>query len=210
MLRCNAECLAGRHGCTVVCFVIMIIMVGIPGCGTRTPEGPTGSRGTFVPPTSPMIVIDNLRNALAEKNTENYALCLADNQTRSNYQFVFEPSAEVRARYQTLFDSWSVAKERQAFVSMSARIAPGQAAELTLTSLTTSYSSPDSVVLLSDYHLFVPHNIETVPTTLRGTMVLTVTPESSGQWSISRWIDARLPTDSAENTWSLLKANLAN
>jgi hypothetical protein len=179
-------------------------------CVTRTPQDPEGTRGTYLPPTTPGTVMDNFRNALEEKNTENFMLCLADAGTRSKYPYVFEPSAEARARYQSLFDSWALDKERQSFLSMIARLPAERRPMLTLLSLNINYSSPDSTVHVADYSLLVEHDLETVPTVLTGTMVLTMTPEASGLWSISRWRDARRASDTVEATWSLLKASLTN
>ena len=179
-------------------------------CTTRTPQEPTGSRGTYSPPTTPGTVLENFRNAITEKNTENLMLTLADANSRSRYAYVFEPSAEAMARYQSLFSTWSVDKERQAFLSLLARLPTDQHPQLSLPTVTINYSSPDSTVYVADYELRVNHNMATVPTLLTGTMVLTITPESSGLWSISRWRDARLPSDTVESTWSVLKAALTN
>lgn len=192
--------------------VVMIILAGVvcSACTTRTPEEPTGQRGTYLPPTTPATVIDNFRNAVEEKNTENFMLTLADAASRSKYAYVFEPSAEAQARYQSLFSTWSIDKERQAFLSMIARLPSDQHPQLSFPSITVNYSSPDSTVYIAEYQLHVAHDLLTVPTTLTGSMVLTVSPEPSGLWSISRWRDARLPSDTVESTWSLLKASLTN
>lgn len=182
----------------------------VVGCTTRTPESPTGTRGTFEPPTSPAIVLANLRNAVTERNTENLMLCLADPTTRSTYTYRFEPSAEVRARYQTLFDAWSLNSERQAFLSLIARLPPEGRPTLDITTASIAFSSPDSTIYVADYVLTANHGVASVPTTLSGTMSLSITPERSGQWSISTWRDARRQSDTVEATWSLLKAALSN
>lgn len=192
---------------------ILILLLGalvVGGCATRTPEDPTGSRGTFQPPTSPSIVLENFVAAVSEKNTENYMLCLADQTTRSRLPFVFEPSAEARARFVTLFTEWSTAKERQSFLSMISRLNVDQRPQLYLLNTDVNFSSPDSTVYTSDYELIVDHGITSIPTTLTGTLVFVVTPETSGQWSISRWTDAKRSSDTVESTWSLLKAQLTN
>ena len=190
--------------------MILALALTLTACTTRTPEEPSGNRGTFVPPTSPSIVLDNLRNAVAEKNTENYMLCLADQDSRSSYLYLFEPSAEARARFQTLFELWSLQKERQSFLSMISRLTPEQRPLLNMSNIDVNFTSPDSTVYVTDYELIVDHGIITIPTTLRGTMVLAITPEPSGQWSISRWTDAKRTSDTTESTWSLLKAELSN
>ncbi len=182
----------------------------ISACATRTPEDPSGGRGNFIPATTPGVVLENLQAALRDKNTENYMLCLADDATRSRYPFVFEPSAEAKARYQSLFSTWNRQSERQAFVSLMSRLTSDQAPELLYQNLNINYSSPDSTIYVTDYQLVVEHGIASIPTVLLGTMVLTVTPEASGLWSISRWADAKRTSDTVESTWSLLKAAASN
>ena len=137
-------------------------------------------------------------------------LCLSDATTRSRYPYEFRPSAEARARYQALFDSWTVQYERQAFVSLISRLPTDELPVLTFINLTTAFASPDSTVYITDYELVAKHDISSVPTTLNGTMVLSITPEPSGQWSISRWSDAKRTSDTVESTWSILKAALTN
>ena len=130
---------AARLVCGMLCLTMLV------GCTTRTPETPTGTRGTFEPPTSPAIVLANLRNAVTERNTENLMLCLADPTTRSTYTYRFEPSAEVRARYQSLFDAWSLNSERQAFLSLIARLPPEGRPTLDLTTASIAFSSASPV-----------------------------------------------------------------
>lgn len=180
------------------------------GCSTRTPEPPTGTRQTFQPPTSPSIVLENFKNSIVEKNTENFILCLSDATSRSRYVYSFEPSAEVAARFGTLFLRWSPQAERQAFLSLISRLSQDKAPALDLTSFSTAFSSPDSTVYVMDYILRVEHGVTAIPQTLTGTMVLTITPEASGLWSISSWRDAKRPADTTEATWSLLKAQFSN
>ena len=194
----------------VACMCTALLLLAATGCSTRTPETPTGTRGTFEPPTSPAIVLSNLRNALAERNTENFMLCLSDASTRSSYAYRFEPSAEVRARYQSMFDAWTLNSERQAFLSLVSRMPPEVRPSLDISSATVAFSSPDSTVYVTDYVLTANHGVASVPTSLRGTMSVTITPERSGLWSIATWRDARRPADTVEATWSLLKAALSN
>lgn len=189
--------------------VLLIIAILLTSCATRTPEEPTGNRGTYEPPTSPSIVIENFQYAVIEKNTQNFMLCLAD-QSRSRYPYVFEPSAEAGARFQAVFASWSVTKEQQAFLSMIARLPTDQNLGLEFDNSNIAFASPDSTVWVSDYTLTAQLGIASLPTVLNGTMVLSITPEVSGLWSISRWSDAKRPTDTVESTWSLLKAQLSN
>lgn len=187
--------------------VVMMMLVG--GCSTRTPETPTSFGGEFIPPVSADIVLDNFIAAVNNVNTENYMLCLADATLRSPQPFLFEPSAEARARYQALYDTWSTDKERQSFLAMRSRIRDNRPL-LSLYNRTETFSSPDLKIFSMDYELIVDHDLSLVPRTLTGTMVLELQREDSGQWSIARWIDARRAADTVESTWSLLKAQLSN
>lgn len=155
-------------------------------------------------------MIDNFRNAVIEKNTENFILCLADAPARSNFVYVFEPSSEVGSRFSTLFNTWSTQKERQAFLSFVTGLSSDERPILEYLSSNVAFTSPDSIVFVTDYTLSAPIEGTGVPTTLTGTMVLTITPEPSGLWSISRWSDAKRAADTSEATWSVLKAQLSN
>lgn len=189
--------------------VALLLSVVLAACSTRTPENPTAFGGEFVPPVTADLVLENFVTAVNNVNTENYMLCLADATTRSPRPFVFEPSAEVRARYQALYDGWSNDKERQGFLAMRSRIRNNRPL-LSLFNRTETFSSPDLKVFSMDYELIVDHDLSAIPRTLSGTMVLEVQRENTGLWSISRWIDARRSADTIESTWSLLKAQLSN
>ncbi|MEN9795715.1 MAG: hypothetical protein RLZZ150_692 [Bacteroidota bacterium] len=193
----------------VITGVVTIAMLVVSSCATRTPEEPTGNRGTYEPPTSPQIVIENFRNAVIEKNTQNFMLCLAD-PTRSRATYVFEPSAEVGARFQAIFQSWSLNRERQAFISLIARLPTDVSLGLEFTNGSVAFSSPDSLVWVGEYRLSTKLDLAGVPNVLTGTMVLSIQPEASGLWSIARWGDAKRAADTLESTWSILKAQLSN
>jgi hypothetical protein len=193
----------------VISRVLTIAVLVVSSCATRTPEEPTGNRGTYEPPTSPQIVIENFRNAVIEKNTQNFMLCLAD-PTRSRATYVFEPSAEVGARFQAIFQSWSLNRERQAFISLIARLPTDVSLGLEFTNGSVAFSSPDSLVWVGEYRLSTKLDLAGVPNVLTGTMVLSIQPEASGLWSIARWGDAKRAADTLESTWSILKAQLSN
>lgn len=192
---------------TIWCCVLSVLVLAC--CTTRTPEEPTGNRGTYEPPTSPQIVIENFRNAVIEKNTQNFMLCLAD-PSRSRVPYVFEPSAEAGARFQAIFQSWSITKEQQAFLSIIARLPTDVGLGLEFTNANVAFSSPDSLVWVGDYRLSTKLDLAGVPNVLTGTMVFSIRPETSGLWSITRWSDARRTGDTLESTWSILKAQLSN
>jgi hypothetical protein len=82
-------------------FAIIFVILFISGCAlfeTRTPEPPTGGTGTFVPPTSPEIVIDNFIDCIRNKNVDNYISCFADSG------FFFTPSSNAATAFPSFFD----------------------------------------------------------------------------------------------------------
>ena len=59
---------------------------------TREPEPPKNSGSRYIPPFSAEIVLENMRNAISDRNTENYLRCFSDS-TRTGERFRFEPDA---------------------------------------------------------------------------------------------------------------------
>lgn len=194
--------------------LMSIAVCTITGCtifSTRDPEDPTSARSSFIPPTSAQLVIGNLKNAILEKNTENYIQCLSDTTKGATTPFVFEPSLSVSALYPSLFLQWNVGKERQAFQSLMNTSASDATPALLFINDRYDVTTPDSTVFQAEYVLTVPHRVQTIPTQVRGYIRLTVAPQTSGLWSIVRWADSS-PTqsDTVNSTWSLFKAQFSN
>lgn len=178
---------------------------------TRNPEEPTSSRSSFVPPTSPSIVISNFKSAITEKNTENFISCLSDTIRGGKSVFIFEPSAAVNAQYAGLFQTWNNSSERQSFLSLIGKLPTDVNPILQLTNARFDITSPDSAVYVADYTLTVRHSVQTVPTAVAGYMRLSIAVQTGGLWSIIRWTDSSpSQPDSINATWSLLKAKFSN
>ncbi len=205
------------HLFTLKSAVISSCLAGVfalAGCGlfsTREPEPPTGGSQSFVPPTSPALVVENFKTAVKEKNAENFALCMADTTRGDRSVYRFEPAAEVAARYAALFSGWDAVTERQSFISLMSKIPNDTPPSLTFTGGRFDVITQDSAVFLSDYLLLVNHTVASVPTRAGGSIRLTIIPNSGGQWSISRWSDANPATaDTNTTTWSAIKAQFSN
>ncbi|MBK9248693.1 MAG: hypothetical protein IPM69_11395 [Ignavibacteria bacterium] len=178
---------------------------------TREPESPDSKRSSFLPPTSPQIVIVNFKNSLLEKNSENFVQCFADTSKGALSEFVFEPSASVNAQYPSLFQSWNRSSERQSFQSMMSKLPSDIIPALKLSNDRYDITTPDSSIYEADYTLTVAHTIQTIPTQVSGYMRFTIGSQSGGLWSIIRWSDSSpTQTDSLNRTWSLLKATFSN
>lgn len=188
----------------------------INGCDaftTRTPERPGSNTVQFDQPVSELIVVSNMLNAIRQKNTDAFMLCLAD--TTQGYaptqQYSFEPSAEAGARFGDKFAMWSRNQERQAFVALVSRLGPDQAPTLILDNAYFDIRLPDSAVYVATYRIELPIVLPTVPTRVAGTLRWTIVPNRLGLWAISRWRDApSAANDSIPDTWSTLKALLVN
>ncbi|MGB9773701.1 MAG: hypothetical protein ACP5JH_04440 [Bacteroidota bacterium] len=189
---------------------ILVIIAGgiLPSCElfqTRTPEPPTQASSSFVPPTSPQIVLQNFRNAIKERNTDNYVRCFADSLTSAHsYQFV--PTEKAAAQYYGVFTSWNLHNERQYFDNIKSHLSSTSVPNLVLSNDRFEYLSSDSAIYSATYDLFIPHDVAGVPQTAHGNLQFTLGVDRNNMWMIYRWID--LSTGS-EYTWSDFKGRFS-
>ncbi len=198
---------------------IILLIVMLSSCAffaTREPEPPDTRRTSFQPPTSPQLVVSNLQNAIREKNAENYIQCLLSNDGTPSpgviqRMYVFEPSAEAAARFASVFVGWNTARERQAFLAMTARIPATATPELRFTNDRFEVLLPDSAVYVAEYTLRPNYMLSGVPDVFVGTLRFTIAVQPGGFWSIARWSDQQAATVQATTaSWSILKAQFAN
>jgi hypothetical protein len=178
------------------------------GCdlfSTRDPEPPSGGGSTFIPATTADIVIQNLKNAISEKNTVNYLRCFIDT-LHSSRSFLFVPTASAAGRYAAAFVSWSLASERAYFSSL---VAHTPATAVSMLSINGSFTlqASDSAIYEGDYLLAFPHGISGSPESTRGTLQFVIAIDRNSTWGITRWTD--IPIGS-EPSWSELKGRFAN
>ena len=176
---------------------------------TRNPEEPDTGKSSFVPPTSPSIVISNFVSAVAEKNVENYLLCLADTAQSDKFYFYFKPTADAFALYSSIFVNWSRHSERNYFNKLITNMPDEVYPKISLTNTRFEVLLPDSAVFVADYDLKVEHLINSVKKHFNGRLQFTVYPRDNGLWSIKSWYDYDVIQDTVQS-WSFLKAQLAN
>jgi len=176
---------------------------------TRNPEEPDTGKSSFVPPTSPSIVISNFVSAVAEKNVENYLLCLADTAQSDKFYFNFKPTADAFALYSSIFVNWSRHSERNYFNKLITNMPDEVYPKISLTNTRFEVLLPDSAVFVADYDLKVEHLINSVNKHFNGRLQFTVYPRDNGLWSIKSWYDYDVIQDTVQS-WSFLKAQLAN
>ncbi|MCZ7557652.1 MAG: hypothetical protein M5R41_14740 [Bacteroidia bacterium] len=187
---------------------IALLMCGVTGCGlfeTRDPEPPASGSSTFVPPTSPDLVLSNLEYSVSEKNTENYIRCLADT-VNSGVRFLFLPTAAAAGRYASTFSGWTVQSERSYFAALVAFTGSAATSRLTFSGAFVVLAS-DSAVYEGSYDLLFRHGVPGVTENVKGNVQFVLRTDRSSIWSITRWTD--IPhTD--QTSWSEWKGRFAN
>jgi hypothetical protein len=180
----------------------------LSGCGlfeTRNPEPPSNVGATFVPPTSPDIVLSNLILAIRERNTGNYLRCLPDTLS-TDVQFRFIPTAAASGRYVSTFTSWSLASEQSYFNALTVFTDPQTTSSLELMGK-FSVVAADSAIYDGSYLLTFLHSVPGVAQSVRGTLQFTLRPDRTFFWRIIRWVDN---PDGDLPSWSEWKGRFAN
>lgn len=169
---------------------------------TREPETPETGRDSFLPPTSPQIVIDNFVNSMKEKNSENFISCLGDSTGPDGLGYSFVAASDAASRYPGLFDGWDRSSERRWVVSLFSSIESEVMPALGLRDTGFEVITPDSAVYAGEYLFETNHKIEGKTKVFGGRFVLTMRQGSSGHWVITSWRDYWL---NGKESWSVLK-----
>jgi len=170
---------------------------------TRDPEPPKNQQSTWIQPSSAAYVLINLRNAVAEKNTQNYLRCLADTQKVAK-RFLYIPEPTVHAANPGVFRQWGYEEERIYLNQLLLYLPPDSVSKLVLTPLKESVYQ-DSVILMQEYELTLQHQRQ-------GQVGLRVTAGQiefrlirslENEWYIHRWTDF---ATASKPTWSAVRA----
>lgn len=162
----------------------------------RTPDAPIGEGGTFTQPDAPDLVVENIQNAVAELNTQNYRRSLCESLT-------FEPTATAESRAPGLWPGWSSDEEISYYTTLAEAARTGQGHELRLTDRVEEIGA-DRFVLEATYFLTVNHRRPDAPTTVQGRLVWEIVQDADGLWRLCAWTDRELGNNSS---WSDLKAS---
>ncbi len=169
---------------------------------TRTPEPPEGLGSRWIPPFSAEVVIENLRNAIADRNVENYVRCFSE-VSRVGRSFRFDPEITVANNNPGAFVDWGLVQERDYFSQLRVALPFDSLCALRLDSLQTNLFG-DSAQFFYGYDLTARHRRQAagVPGRVKGELRFWLLKDSYGEWSILRWVDfATGPVQ----TWSALK-----
>ncbi len=170
---------------------------------TREPEVPNRQASSWIPPQSPDIVLINLRNALMQKNVENYLRSLVDS-TRSARRFRFEPDQSAAVANPGVFSRWDVQKERF-YLQQLFSVLPDDSLRIVEFTPLSSSVSVDTAEFTRSYELQLHHTQQRqgIPAVVRGQATFWLSSDASGNWAIHRWADFG---NGRDPSWSDLKA----
>lgn len=172
---------------------------------TREAEPPTESRTSWQFPTDPLIVLQNMRVAIKEKNVENYMRCLVD----SINLFRFTPDQYEAANNSGIFEQWNLGNE-QSYINKAFTSIPDDSTRSLIFSNIQRSEFPDSALIRADYTLELHHILEQIYPKIGKGQVDFWFIRRNGYWMITRWIDFETNIDTTASrvpSWSTLKAN---
>lgn len=175
------------------------------GCGlfeTRTPQQPVTVRSTFVPPTSPDLLVTNLQYSIQEKNSDNYSKCISPGL------YIYVPDSKSQLIYGTIFQNWNPAAEKNYLNNLISQTDANATSTLFLDNAVTTIITPDSVIYQADYIIVFQHNRANVPKSAIGNLTLILKANENNLFYINKWEDFR--KHDTDFTWSELKANFSN
>lgn len=172
----------------------------------REPEEPIGTGSQFEPPTSPSILLANLKSSLTFTNALDYRRSFSDSSLGLP-AYRFTPAADGAAVAPGRFADWSVAEEENYLQRIFSELEPGAIPTLILSPPTvTEAPIGDSIRYEAEYSVNFPHTRAGVEREAFGRLVFTMKLSNRNEWYITAWRD--IPVDSRP-TWSVIKARFS-
>ncbi len=190
---------------TAVILIVLYFGISVYSCSLRDAETPVTSRSTYIPPTSPDLVMINLQYSVIEKDINNYLKCFVDT-SYSPRRYTYEPDVASGIQY-PIFRFWNISNEKTYFTSLLSNTDPAATSNLFFTEGNLNTFS-DTAFYDAKYLLYVDHRNTSVAKTLKGKIRLILSADSRNLWSVHRWIDIK--SDNNDTTWSVLRANFSN
>lgn len=185
--------------------ILFLVFLLAAGCALRDSEDPVTSRTTYVPPTSPDLVLINLQFSIIEKDLNNYMLCFVDS-SYSSRRYTYTADVASQIQY-PVFRFWSLTNEKSYYQSLLSLSNENSSSNLFFSNSTLN-TFTDTAVFDADYLLRFDHQKTTVAKNLIGKIRLILGSDARNLWSIHNWIDIK--SGSTDTTWSVLKANFSN
>lgn len=185
--------------------LLFIICISCSPFETRNPEEPSSDSDTFIPPTSPDIVISNFIQSIYNKNIENYMNCFDPASESESIYYVYVPSADAANNYSNIFFEWKINDERRYLIATFSIVPENINPVLEFNQSEFESITPDSAIYITNYKFQIPNNSD-IDELFEGKMQLTLNSLDNGYWRIRRWIDSQ--TSDSLKTWSHLKAQM--
>lgn len=183
-------------------FFILLTLTACDLFTTRIGEKPNQTKSNFHPPVTKEIVIENLKNSLADKNVQNYIACFVDT-IFSDQSYNFSASSEALSLYQIFTQGWGLNEERHYFSAVINRVPTDFPISLTLSNENYTNLSGDSLVYSATYFLNLPVSSgDPVPQNYSGNLQFNMLRDSRQEWVIYFWKDTK---SEALPSWSELK-----
>lgn len=180
------------------------MLVGCDIFTTRDPETPDQSRSSYVDAFERETVIQNLINAFADKNADDYLKSFSKFEF-TNRPFQFAPSSTALARYLTIWNGWDISSEFQSFNNMINLVPDELPVVLDLSKEPNSFSIlGDSLRYTSEYFISVPQGSGD-PLIFEGNVEFSMILDSRSIWVIYFWKDNAIGD---KPSWSDLKGSL--
>ena len=185
--------------------IILLICLLLSGCGlltTRDPAEPENRPRNYLTPTTPDILINNLKESLKDGYLEYYLECIVD-QTFLNKRFKFYPTASAYQSFPVLND-WNLEGEKQYFNKLKSVITENT--PVTLTFSNQSYNPQgDSSLVTADYQISFSARDANFPHSYQGFVEFKIFLDRRNQWVIVEWRDIK---KESFLSWSDLKGRL--
>jgi len=190
-----------------ILFLILFISFTLVSCDlftTREGETPDQGRLNFQTAVQPGLVIENLKNALKDKNISNYMACFVDTLF-ANKNFMFISSSEAALIYPIFLHGWGLSEEKSYITNVFNTLPLDLPVTLTLSDTIVSYLSGDSLIYSASYFLNVPFaSAELFPTNYSGNLEFSMLRDDRAIWVIYLWKDNK---SQALPSWSDLKGS---
>ncbi|MBL7976841.1 MAG: hypothetical protein JNN12_00770 [Bacteroidetes Order II. Incertae sedis bacterium] len=182
----------------MVALFMALIWAGCDIFAPRIPESPIGTGGSWLQPDTPDRVVENLKNAIAERNVQHYAKSLA-------VDLVFQPSITAENRDPVLWTKWGSNEEETYFARLATASAPFTGHNLQLIETSQVILDNRHISFQATYILRMQHSRsnEGIPIEANGKLVWNMVQQTNGLWQIERWADQGT---GSTPSWSDLKA----
>jgi len=185
---------------TLIILTISVLAYSCDLFTTRDAEDPNQNRSNFVTPSSASLVIQNLKNSLADKNIQNYLACFVDTLYALK-QFTFSASSEALIQYQ--MQGWGKNEENIYISAVVNKVPKDFDIVLNLTDTVYSNLGGDSVIYSAKYDLTVPFDGSN-PVLYSGNLEFKLLLDNRSLWAIYFWKDTK---SQANPSWSELKGS---